>query len=230
MNLELTNNYNEIIKKIRKASEDAGRDPKNIKIIAVCKRQPTEKIIDAIKLGIEYFGENRFQDAAYRWEKLQNYRKQINLSFVGSLQSNKCKEVLGLFDKIETIDRDKIAKIISQNLSTREKSKELSIQVNTGEEKQKTGIIPQEASNFISKCRRDYGLKISGLMCIPPEKENPAIHFALLQKIAIKNNIKYLSMGMSNDYETAIMFGATHIRIGTGLFGKRLEKEGFYNL
>ena len=230
MNLELSNNYDEIIKNIRKASDDVGRDPKNIKIIAVCKRQPIDKVIDAIKLGVENFGENRFQDAVFRWEELKNYRKKINLSFVGSLQSNKCKDVLGFFDKIETIDRDKIAKIISQNSSIRKKSIELSIQVNTGEEKQKTGIIPQEASDFISKCRKDYGLKISGLMCIPPEKENSAIHFALLQKIAKKNDIKYLSMGMSNDYETAIMFGATHIRIGTGLFGKRLEKEGFYNL
>ena len=228
MNLELTHNYNQILHKIKIASEEVGRNPNDIEIVAVCKRQPTDKVIDAIKLGIKNFGENRYQDAVSRWDKIKKHREQIKLSFVGSLQSNKCNEVLNFFDKLETIDRDKIAKISSQSLNKKDKKIEFSIQVNTGEEKQKSGIIPQEANDFILKCRRDYGLNISGLMCIPPEKDNSAIHFALLQKIAKKNNIKNLSMGMSNDYEKAILFGATHIRIGTGLFGKRLDHESFH--
>ena len=223
MKLVLKKNYLEIEEKVKKACKEANRNPDEVEIIAICKRQCIEKVSYVRQLGIKSFGENRVQDAKKRWSILK--KEKATLRFVGPLQSNKADEAVSLFDVIETIDRDKVALAVSRAEIKLQKKREYMIQVNTGEENQKSGIPPQNVDNFILRAKKEYGLNIAGLMCIPPENENPAIHFAFLREISYRNNLKKLSMGMSNDFETAIEFGATHIRIGTSLFGERLLKE-----
>ena len=190
-------------------------------LIAVSKKQSEEKIDLAINCGQKCFGENRVQEAQQRWSKRLEMNKNIELRLIGPLQSNKVKQALNLFDIIETIDREKLANEIAKNLNNQAKTKSFYIQINTGSEAQKSGLNPLEADTFIEYCIRDLKLPIVGLMCIPPQYEEPSMHFAFLKKIADKNNLIELSMGMSNDFTEAIKFGATSVRIGSLFFGAR---------
>jgi len=191
------------------------------KLVAVSKKQEDYKIENALACGQKIFGENRVQEAINRWQKRVENNLDLELRLIGPLQTNKVKQSLDLFDVIETIDREKIAIEIAKNLHFKTKTKSFYIQVNTGNEPQKSGINPLEADTFIKHCINDLNLPIVGLMCIPPINEEPSMHFLLLQKIANRNNLFELSMGMSSDYEDAIKFGATSVRIGSLLFGKR---------
>ena len=191
------------------------------KLVAVSKKQEAYKIDQAILHGQKIFGENRVQEATNRWQKRLEIHNDLELRLIGPLQTNKVKQSLNLFDVIETIDRDKIAIEIAKNLHDKTKTKTFYIQINTGNEPQKSGIDPLDADKFIKYCIEDLNLPIVGLMCIPPVDEEPSMHFLLLQKIANRNNLPELSMGMSSDYEDAIKFGATSVRIGSLLFGKR---------
>ena len=190
-------------------------------LIAVSKKQEDYKINDALLCGQKFFGENRVQEAMQRWENRLKIYNDLELRLIGPLQTNKVKQALKLFDIIETLDREKLAKEIKNNINDNIKTKSFYIQINTGEELQKGGINVLEADTFINYCKNDLALPISGLMCIPPANEEPAMHFSLLKKIAYRNNLQKLSMGMSNDFEEAIKFGATSLRIGSKFFGER---------
>ena len=191
------------------------------KLIAVSKKQQEYRIDEALMCGQRFFGENRVQEAIQRWENRIKEYNDIELRLIGPLQTNKVKQALEIFNVIETIDREKLANSIANNFDNKSKTKSFYIQVNTGNEEQKGGISALEASDFINHCKNKLNLPISGLMCIPPENEEPAMHFSLLRKIALKNNLIELSMGMSNDFEEAIKFGATSVRIGSKFFGNR---------
>ena len=197
------------------------KENKNPELIAVSKKQDDYKIDTAILVGQKKFGENRVQEAIQRWEDRIKHHKDLEIRLIGPLQTNKVKQALKLFDVIETLDREKLAKEISFSINDETKTKRLYIQVNTGDENQKNGVIPLEANNFINYCKYDLNLPVVGLMCIPPFNEEPAMHFRLLHEIATRNNLKELSMGMSNDFEEAIKFGATSVRIGSMFFGDR---------
>ena len=191
------------------------------KLVAVSKKQNEEKVIEALDAGHKYFGENRVQEAQQRWAlKIQQY-ENLELRLIGPLQTNKVKQALNLFDIIETIDREKLATEIANKFNENVKTKSFYIQINTGSEIQKSGIDPLHSDNFIKYCKEDLRLPVVGLMCIPPLNEEPAMHFALLKKIAESNNLKELSMGMSGDYKEAIKFGATSVRVGSAIFGNR---------
>ena len=194
---------------------------KTPKLVAVSKKQDNYKIDKALACGQKIFGENRVQEAITRWQKRLDTNTELELRLIGPLQTNKVKQSLNFFDVIETIDREKIAIEIAKNFHDKVKTKSFYIQVNTGNEPQKSGIDPLQADTFINYCIKDLNLPIVGLMCIPPIIEEPSMHFLLLQKIAYRNNLSELSMGMSNDYEDAIKFGATSVRIGSLLFGER---------
>jgi len=191
------------------------------KLVAVSKKQDDYKIFEALKTGQKYFGENRVQEAEQRWSKKLEMHKNLELRLIGPLQTNKVKQALNLFDIIETVDREKLAKEIADKHNDAVKTKQFYIQVNTGSETQKSGVEPLQSDNFINYCKHDLKLPIVGLMCIPPLNEEPSMHFALLKKIAKRNNLKELSMGMSSDYKEAIKFGATSVRIGSLIFGER---------
>ena len=191
------------------------------KLVAVSKKQDNHKIDKALACGQKIFGENRVQEAINRWQKRLDTNLELELRLIGPLQTNKVKQSLNFFHVIETIDREKIAIEIAKNFHDKVKTKSFYIQVNTGNEPQKSGIDPLQADTFINFCIKDLNLPVAGLMCIPPIIEEPSMHFLLLQKIAYRNNLSELSMGMSSDYEDAIKFGATSIRIRSLLFGKR---------
>ncbi len=191
------------------------------KLVAVSKKQNEEKVIEALDAGHKYFGENRVQEAQQRWAlKIQQY-ENLELRLIGPLQTNKVKQALNLFDIIETIDREKLATEIANKFNENVKTKSFYIQINTGSEIQKSGIEPLHSDNFIEYCKEDLRLPVVGLMCIPPLNEEPAMHFALLKKIADRNNLNKLSMGMSSDFKEAIKFGATSVRVGSAIFGNR---------
>ena len=215
-------NYELILTKINNIHK-ASLFSKHIKpkLVAVSKKQDNYKIDKALACGQKIFGENRVQEAITRWQKRLDTNIELELRLIGPLQTNKVKQSLNFFDVIETIDREKIAIEIAKNLHDKVKTKSFYIQVNTGNETQKSGIDPLQADRFINYCIKDLNLPIVGLMCIPPIFEEPSMHFLLLQKIAYRNNLSELSMGMSSDYEDAIKFGATSVRIGSLLFGKR---------
>ncbi len=187
-------------------------------LTAVSKQQPWEHIAPVLAAGQTVFGENRVQEALERWAERRN---GLELRLIGPLQTNKAREAAALFDVIETVDREKLARVLAEEIQHVGKAPRLYIQINTGEEPQKAGVAPREADAFIAACRVDYGLTIEGLMCIPPEAEPPGPHFALLAKIAARNGLTRLSMGMSADFETAVRFGATSVRVGSALFGPR---------
>ena len=191
-------------------------------LVAVSKMQPDERVDAMLAAGQRVFGENRVQEAQSRWGERRARFSDIGLRLIGPLQSNKAADAFALFDTIETLDRPKLAAAFAELAQKHGRCPELLIQVNTGEEAQKAGIAPLEADAFIKAAREEYGLPIAGLMCIPPADEAPAMHFALLAKIAARNGLSILSMGMSEDFETAIRFGATHVRVGSALFGARL--------
>ena len=209
---------------MRRAAELGRRALSDIELVAVSKQQPDDKIDAAVALGHRVFGENRVQEATQRWAHRKTDFPDLSLHLIGPLQSNKATEAVALFDVIEVIDRPKIAKAISDECKKQQKSLSCLIQVNTGLEPQKSGIAPNEIGDFLAFCQTEAKLPITGLMCIPPADEEPAPHFALLAKYAKMHNLSVLSMGMSGDYETAIQLGATHIRVGSALFGTRLPR------
>ncbi len=190
------------------------------KLIAVSKTQAPEKIREALNAGQKIFGENRVQEATTHWAEIKQ-NTDIELHLIGPLQTNKVKEAIALFDCIQTVDREKLARALGAEMKKQNKNLPCFIQVNTGEEEQKSGIAPADLPTFLKICREDCGLNIIGLMCIPPVDEPPALHFALLKKLGKENNLENLSMGMSSDFEKALALGATHIRLGTAIFGER---------
>jgi len=206
---------------IARACEEAKRERASVTLIAVSKTFDAGAIIPVIESGQLVFGENRVQEAKSKWPALTSDYQGVQLHLIGPLQSNKAKEAVALFDAIHSIDRPSICQALAKEIKSQNRHPQLFVQINTGEEPQKAGVAPQEADAFIAACRDTYGLEISGLMCIPPVNEAPAPHFALTAKIAARNALKNLSMGMSADYPTAIKFGATHIRVGSAIFGHR---------
>jgi pyridoxal phosphate enzyme (YggS family) len=203
------------------AAEAADRDPATVRLVAVTKTVPPAAIEEAIGAGQRLFGENRVQEARAKWPELKERHPGLELHLIGPLQSNKVREAVALFDVIETVDRAKLARALAEEVARAGKGPRLLVQVNTGEEAQKAGVIPGETDAFVALCRDTFGLSIEGLMCIPPLDEEPAMHFALLAKIAERLGLKELSMGMSGDFPRAIQFGATYVRIGTAIFGAR---------
>jgi pyridoxal phosphate enzyme (YggS family) len=210
--------YADVVARIARAAQAAGRAPGEVELVAVSKMQPWEAVAPVLAAGQKVFGENRVQEAQARWAER---RAEIVLHLIGPLQTNKAAEAVGFFDVIETLDREKLARVLAAEIQKQGKSPHLLVQVNTGEEPQKAGVAPAEADAFLQACRATYGLAIEGLMCIPPAGEPPGPHFALLRKIAGRNGLAKLSMGMSDDFETAIRFGATSVRVGSAVFGAR---------
>jgi PLP dependent protein len=208
----------QVLDRIAQAARASGRDPGDVTLVAVSKQQPWEPVAQVLAAGQTIFGENRVQEAQARWA---DRRAGLELRLIGPLQTNKAKEAVALFDVIETVDRERLAKVLAEEMARQDKTVRLYVQVNTGEEPQKAGVAPAETDAFIARCREVHGLQIEGLMCIPPADEPPGPHFALLSRIAARNGISGLSMGMSGDYETAVRFGATSVRVGSALFGAR---------
>ena len=206
--------------KIKQAEKSAGRAIGSTQLIAVSKVQPNERVLNVLEQGHKVFGENKVQEAHGKWPMFRENFSNAKVHLIGPLQSNKVKQAVTLFDSIHTVDRLKLAQKLSNEIQAQGKAPEMFIQINTGEEKQKSGIIPSEADQFISDCI-SLDLPIKGLMVIPPIHEEPSLHFGLLRKIARRNGLTGLSMGMSSDFESAIAMGATHIRIGSAIFGER---------
>ena len=206
--------------KIEKAEKDAKRDIGSTQLLAVSKVQPNERVLSVLEQGHKIFGENKVQETQGKWPTFRENFSNLKIHLIGPLQSNKVKQAVALFDAIHTVDRLKLAQKLSNEVQAQGKAPEMFIQINTGEEKQKSGIIPSEADQFISDCF-SLDLPIKGLMVIPPINEEPSLHFGLLKKIAHRNGLTGLSMGMSSDFESAIAMGATHIRVGSAIFGER---------
>ena len=206
---------------IVRACRDAARDPATVTLVAISKTFGAEAIEPVIAAGQRLFGENRVQEAKAKWPPLIARHGGIELHLVGSLQSNKAREAVALFDAINSVDRTSLAEALAKEIARQARQPLLFVEINTGAEAQKGGVQPQDADTFLAACRDRYGLGISGLMCIPPASEAPAPHFALTAKIARRNGLAMLSMGMSADFPTAIAFGATHVRVGSAIFGTR---------
>ncbi len=206
---------------IAQACREANRDPAGVTLIAVGKTFPAEAMEAAIAAGQRVFGENRVQEARAKWPALRDRHADLSLHLIGPLQSNKAKEAVALFDAIHSVDRPSLCEALSKEIAKQARTPQLFVEINTGAEPQKAGILPQDADAFLQACKETYGLSIDGLMCIPPFDEAPAPHFALTAKIAARNGLKLLSMGMSADYKIAIAFGATHVRVGSAIFGAR---------
>ncbi|MBQ1543245.1 YggS family pyridoxal phosphate-dependent enzyme [Caulobacter sp. CCUG 60055] len=212
-----------VLARIAAAARAAGRDPADVALVAVSKQQDWARIAPVAAAGQAIFGENRVQEATERWT---GRRDGLELRLIGPLQTNKAREAVGFFDVVETLDREKLAKALADEIQRAGRAPRLYVQVNTGEEPQKAGVAPREADAFIAAAGRVYGLEVEGLMCIPPEAEPAGPHFALLAQIAARNGLSRLSMGMSDDFETAIRFGATSVRLGSAVFGPRARAAG----
>ena len=206
---------------IVRACRDARRDPTSVTLVAVSKTFSTDAIIPVLDEGQRVFGENRVQEAKTKWPDLKARYPDVALHLIGPLQSNKTKEAVALFDAIHSVDRASLCEALAKEIQKQARSPLLFVEINTGAEPQKAGILPEQADGFLQTCRDTYGLTIGGLMCIPPADEAPAPHFALTAKIAARNGLKLLSMGMSADYPVAIAMGATHVRVGSAIFGAR---------
>jgi PLP dependent protein len=217
----LPNGLATVEQEIARACKEARRDRTSVTLIAVSKTFGAETIVPAIEAGQRVFGENRVQEARAKWPGLIPAYPGIALHLIGPLQSNKAKEAVALFDAIHSVDRPSICEALAKEIFSQKRRPQLFVQLNTGEEPQKAGVAPAQADAFIASCRDKYGLQISGLMCIPPLNDAPAPHFALTAKIAARNGLKNLSMGMSADFAVAIQFGATHVRVGSAIFGHR---------
>jgi pyridoxal phosphate enzyme (YggS family) len=207
--------------RIARAARDAEREPQEVTLVCVSKTFAAPDISPVIGAGERVFGENRVQEALEKWPPLKASHPGLELHLIGPLQSNKAHDAVLLFDVIETVDREKIARALAAEIQKTSQHPKIYVQVNTGAEPQKAGILPQDADRFIESCREEYGLEISGLMCIPPLDDQASPHFAFLNQIAARNGILALSMGMSADFELAIELGATHVRIGSAIFGER---------
>jgi len=210
----------EIKARMRKAAEDAGRAPESVDLIAVSKVQPNERVEAVLRDGHRMFGENRVQEAAGKWPDFREHFEGISLHLIGPLQTNKARQAMDLFQAIHSVDRPKLANTLARLAQEIGACPDLFIQVNTGEEAQKAGILPADTDAFVAECRM-LDLPVCGLMCIPPVEEEPSLHFALLAKMAARNGLEGLSMGMSGDFEQAIALGATHVRVGSAIFGER---------
>lgn len=218
--------YREVVGRIATAASEADRRPESVKLVAVTKTFDAETIRPVIEAGHRVFGENRVQEAQGKWPLLKEQFPDIELHLIGPLQSNKTAEAVALFDVIESVDREKIARSLAREMSRQQRFPRLFVQVNTGEEPQKAGVEPEKTAEFVRWCRDELDLEISGLMCIPPFEENPGPHFAFLKKLAGECGVEEISMGMSGDFETAIAFGATCVRVGSAIFGERPVKPG----
>ena len=218
---DIKQNLSAIGDAISAAVAAASRSPGGVTLIAISKAHPAQAARQALEAGHRVFGENRVQEALDKWPELKEEFSNAELHLVGSLQSNKVNRAVDLFDTIHTIDRPKLARAVAGEMDKCGRRPQCFIQVNTGEEPQKGGVLPAAADAFIAECRDDLGLPVEGLMCIPPLEEEASLHFALLREIARRNGLEALSMGMSEDYETAIRFGATHVRVGSAIFGQR---------
>jgi pyridoxal phosphate enzyme (YggS family) len=217
----LPNGLATVEQEIARACKQARRERASVTLIAVSKTFDADAIVPVIEAGQRVFGENRVQEAKAKWPGLMAACPGIALHLIGPLQSNKAREAVALFDAIHSVDRPSICEALAKEIASQKRQPQLFVQLNTGEEPQKAGVTPAEADAFIASCREKYGLQISGLMCIPPVNDAPAPHFALTAKIAARNGLKNLSMGMSADFTTAIQFGATHVRVGSAIFGHR---------
>ena len=216
----------DVRQRIAQAAHDCGRDPGGITLVCVSKTFPAEAVRPVLAAGERVFGENRVQEAEAKWPALKEAFPDVELHLIGPLQSNKAREAVALFDVIETVDRVKIAEALAREIARSGRAPRLFVQVNTGAEPQKAGVLPQDVDAFLALCRDQYGLEVEGLMCIPPVEDQASAHFALLHKLARRNGIGCLSMGMSSDFELAIQLGATHVRIGSAIFGARPQKAG----
>ena len=213
--------YKNVLDTIGQTLANTGPNANEVTLIVVSKTFAATDILPVLEAGARQFGENRVQEAMAKWPQLRKQYSSVELHLIGPLQSNKVGDAVGLFDVIHTVDREKIASAIGREMKKQAKKLQLFVQVNTGGESQKAGVLPEQAVEFVKKCREEYDLEISGLMCIPPFDENPASHFAQLGKLAQQCDCRNLSMGMSGDYEIAIQFGATHVRVGSAIFGAR---------
>ena len=213
--------WQEVKAAIARAARDVGRDPAAVTLVAVSKTFPAEAIEPVLAAGQRAFGENYVQEAKAKWPALRERHPGVELHLIGPLQSKKAKDAVGLFDAIHTLDRPSLAEALAREIARQGCSPRLLVQVNTGEEPQKGGIAPLEADAFLAACQERWGLSVEGLMCIPPAEDPPSPHFALLNTLARRNGLKTLSMGMSADFEAAIQLGATHVRVGSAIFGSR---------
>ncbi len=214
---------NAVLARIRETAEDCGRSPDDVTLVAVSKTHAADRIVPVLAAGHRVFGENRVQEAISKYPDLKAQYPDLKLHLIGPLQTNKSRDAVRLFDVIETLDRPKLARSLAREMEKQGRRPICCIEVNTGEEPQKSGVLPSETGALIELARDELGLPVEGLMCIPPFDEEPAMHFALLRKIVERNGLARLSMGMSADFETAIRFGATHVRVGTAIFGPRAK-------
>ncbi len=210
---------------IAEAARAAGRSPADVTLVAVSKTHGAERVRELLEVGHRVFGENRVQEAEGKFPELKAAYPDLELHLIGPLQTNKARDAVALFDVIQSVDRDRLAAALAKEMEKLGRRPACYIQVNTGEEPQKAGILPKDLDTFVAVCRDQYKLPVVGLMCIPPVDEEPALHFALLAKMAARNGLTKLSMGMSADYETAVRMGATHVRVGSALFGARPPLE-----
>ncbi|ARN82200.1 YggS family pyridoxal phosphate-dependent enzyme [Methylocystis bryophila] len=213
--------WNEARSRIDRAARESGRDPKTVTLVCVTKTFPSDAIVPLLEAGQRVFGENRVQEAKEKWPDLKARYPGVELHLLGPLQSNKVKEAIETFDVIQSLDREKIARALSVELAKSNKPMRFLVQVNTGAEPQKSGVLVEEADAFIALCRDELGLPVQGLMCVPPVDEQASPHFALLSTIAARNGLSVLSMGMSADFEQAVELGATHVRVGSAIMGER---------
>jgi len=218
---EIGENLRAVKSTIADAAREAGRDPASVNLVAVSKTHPAERIRPVLEAGHRLFGENRVQEADEKWPGLRADFPDLRLHLIGPLQTNKVKRAVQLFDAVETVDRPKLARHLAREMQVQGKSLDCFIQVNTGEEPQKAGVLPADADDFIRLCQGELQLPVAGLMCIPPVGDEPGLHFALLSEMAKRAGLECLSMGMSADFATAVKFGATHVRVGTAIFGSR---------
>ncbi|HEY8126965.1 MAG TPA: YggS family pyridoxal phosphate-dependent enzyme [Methylocystis sp.] len=219
--MSIIERYNAATASIARAARDCGREPASVTLVCVTKTFPAEDVTPLLEAGARIFGENRVQEAMAKWPGLREKYPDVELHLIGPLQSNKTREAVELFDVIESVDREKIAKALSEEMARTGKRPRLFVQINTGAEPQKAGVLPENADSFLTACRDVYGLQIEGLMCVPPVGEQASPHFALLADIAARNGIADLSMGMSSDFELAIQLGATYVRVGSAIMGER---------
>lgn len=224
MTADVPANLETVLHAIRRAERAAGREEGSTTLVAVSKTFEALDVEPALVAGHRAFGENRVQEAQGKWQALRTLYSGVELHLLGPLQSNKAADAVALFDVIHTVDRPKIAKALAKEIETQRRQVRIFVQVNTGEEHQKAGVAPAQVDGFVAECRDSHGLEVEGLMCIPPFDDPPAPHFALLQKLAKRNGLGGLSMGMSADFAEAIPFGATHVRVGSAIFGARETK------
>ena len=208
------------------AARDAGRDPADVTLVAVSKTFPGDAIIPVLENGQRVFGENRVQETQQKWPALRTRFPDAQVHLIGPLQTNKAREAVSMFDAIHSLDRPKLARVLAEECAAQGRTPDFFVQINTGSEAQKSGVLAVDADSFIKSCRADFGLRIAGLMCIPPAGEDPAPHFSLLAEIAVRNGVDGLSMGMSADFKIAIAHGATYVRVGSAIFGTRPNQHG----